>query len=182
MQPAAARVGGPFPPGGLGRPRAPALRVCAAHAPKPGVHPRGPFLEAPPAPGAAGPGTPSCCPPASFCLSSPDRGGRPQAGRDAAGGFQRPSRRPGAREDPPGGWAAFRRPAGPAFRSSLPSSEAPRPDARAAAAAPRPLTGLPSGLFLWVRLLLLGARGSVSAPGAWEQRAAAGRPGGEEEA
>ena len=48
--------------------------------------------------------------PASLCLSSPDRRGRPQAGRDAAGGFQRHSRRPEARGDPPGGWAAFRRP------------------------------------------------------------------------
>lgn len=54
-----------LPSGGLGCPRAPELRVCAAHAPKAGVHPRGPFLEAPPAPGAAGPGTPSCCQPHS---------------------------------------------------------------------------------------------------------------------
>lgn len=134
-----------LPSGGLGCPRAPELRVCAAHAPKAGVHPRGPFLEAPPAPGAAGPGTPSC----SFCLGSPDRRGRPQARRNAAGGFQRPSRRPEARGDSPVGWAAFRRPAGPAFHSSLPSSEAPRPDARATAAAPRPLT--------WLRPFPLGA-------------------------
>ena len=48
--------------------------------------------------------------PASLCLSSPDLRARPQAGRDSAGGFQRHSRRPEARGDPPRGWAAFRRP------------------------------------------------------------------------
>ena len=93
--------------------------------------------------------------------------------------------------DPLGGWAAFRRPAGPAFRSSLPSLETPWLGTRDIAAALRPLTRLPSGLFLWVRppspgasasAALLRARGYVSAlpgrAGCRGQSPAAGRPGG----
>ena len=65
-------------------------------------------------------------------------------------GFEPHSRRPEARGGPSRGLGGLQEACGPCF-PLLPSSETPRPGARDTAAAPRPLTRLPSGLFLWVR-------------------------------